>query len=132
MYKIVFYQNKNGESEVENYIMSLRKQVNNKDNRVKLNKIVAYINLLEEKGLELGEPYIKHLEEDIWELRPIRDRILFAHSENNTFLLLTYFMKETQKTPKQEIEKAKRLLKDYKERSEWNGKERINLGRSKS
>ncbi len=91
MYKIVFYQNKNGESEVENYIMSLRKQVNNKDNRVKLNKIVAYINLLEEKGLELGEPYIKHL---------------------------TYFMKETQKTPKQEIEKAKRLLKDYKERSE--------------
>ena len=113
MYKIVFYQNKNGESEVENYIMSLRKQVNNKDNRVKLNKIVAYINLLEEKGLELGEPYIKHLEEDIWELRPIRDRILFAHYENNTFLLLTYFMKETQKT-----EKAKRLLKDYKERSE--------------
>ncbi len=118
MYKIVFYQNKNGESEVENYIMSLRKQVNNKDNRVKLNKIVAYINLLEEKGLELGEPYIKHLEEDIWELRPIRDRILFAHYENNTFLLLSYFMKETQKTPKQEIEKAKRLLKDYKERSE--------------
>ena len=28
------------------------------------------------------------------------------------------FMKQTQKTPKSEIEKAKRLLEDYKNRSE--------------
>ena len=76
MYKIIFYQNQNGESEVENYINTLRKQVNNKDNRVKLNKIIAYMNLLSEQGLEIGSPYIKHLEDDIWELRPIRDRIL--------------------------------------------------------
>lgn len=118
MYKIIFYQNQNGESEVENYINTLRKQVNNKDNRVKLNKIIAYINLLSEQGLELGSPYIKHLEDNIWELRPIRDRILFAYYANNKFLLLTCFMKETQKTPKREIEKAKRLLKDYKERND--------------
>lgn len=117
MYKIIFYQNQNGESEVENYINTLRKQVNNKDNRVKLNKIIAYINLLSEQGLEIGSPYIKHLEDDIWELRPIRDRILFAYYTNNKFLLLTCFMKETQKTPKREIERARRLLKDYKERN---------------
>lgn len=72
MYKIIFYQNQNGQSEVENYINTLRKQVNNKDNRVKLNKIIAYINLLSEQGLDLGTPYIKHLEGDIWELRPVR------------------------------------------------------------
>ena len=117
MYKIIFYQNQNGESEVEDYINTLRKQVNNKDNRVKLNKIIAYINLLSEQGLEIGSPYIKHLEDDIWELRPIRDRILFAYYTNNKFLLLTCFMKETQKTPKREIERARRLLKDYKERN---------------
>ncbi len=117
MYKIIFYQNQNGESEVENYINTLRKQVNNKDNRVKLNKIIAYMNLLSEQGLEIGSPYIKHLEDDIWELRPIRDRILFAYYTNNKFLLLTCFMKETQKTPKREIERARRLLKDYKERN---------------
>ena len=28
-------------------------------------------------------------------------------------------MKQTQKTPKKEIEKAKRLLENYKKRSEW-------------
>ena len=26
----------------------------------------------------IGEPFIKHLEGEIWELRPLRDRILFA------------------------------------------------------
>ena len=52
MYKIIFYQNQNGESEVEDYINTLRKQVNNKDNRVKLNKIIAYMNLLSEQGLD--------------------------------------------------------------------------------
>ena len=123
MYKIIFYQNQNGESEVENYINTLRKQVNNKDNRVKLNKIIAYMNLLSEQGLEIGSPYIKHLEDDIWELRPIRDKILFAYYTNNKFLLLTCFMKETQKTPKREIERARRLLKDYKERNGENGTE---------
>lgn len=30
-------------------------------------------------------------------------------------------MKQTQKTPKSEIEKANRLLEDYKKRSDYNG-----------
>lgn len=32
------------------------------------------------------------------------------------------FIKQTQKTPKKEIEKAKKLLEDYKKRSDENGK----------
>ena len=66
----------------------------------------------------VSTPYIKHLDTEIWELRPLRDRILFAYWDNNKFILLSYFMKQTQKTPSREIEKAKRLLKDYKNRSE--------------
>ena len=68
-------------------------------------------------GLTLGEPYIKHIDSDIWELRPIRDRILFTSWYNNKFILLSVFTKNTQKTPRKEIEKAKRLLKDYIKRS---------------
>ena len=79
-----------------------------------------YINLLSEYGLELNEPYIKKIDDEIWELRPLRDRILFASWYNNKFILLTYFMKQTQKTPKIEIERAKRLFKDYKKRSDEN------------
>lgn len=116
MYKIIFYTNKKGYSEVYEYIKDLRSKMNNKDAKIKLNKITAYINQLSKKGLALGEPYIKHLDGDIWELRPLRDRILFAYYDNNRFIILTQFMKQTQKTPKKEIQKAKRYLKDYKKR----------------
>lgn len=68
------------------------------------------------QGCKIGEPYIKHLEDEIWELRPLRDRILFAYFDNNEFILLSIFMKKTQKTPKSEIQKAKRILKDYIDR----------------
>ena len=81
-----------------------------------MKKIDLYIDLLSEYGLTLSEPYIKKIENEIWELRPLRDRILFASWCNNKFVLLSVFMKKTQKTPKREIEKAKKLLEDYKKR----------------
>lgn len=68
----------------------------------------------------VGEPYIKHLDEEIWELRPLRERILFAYYGKEQFVLLNYFIKKTKKTPKKEIEKAKKLLKEYKERGDDN------------
>lgn len=116
MYKIEIYKNKNGESEIENYIRGLREK-KNKNNNIKFAKIVSYIRMLRENGLALGVPYIKHLEGEIWELRPLRDRILFAYIKNDKFILLNMFLKKTQKTPKREIEKAKNLLKDYMNRS---------------
>ncbi len=116
MYQIIFYTDKNGKSEIYEYLKNLRKQKNSKDAKIKLNKITAYINQLSTQGLSLGEPYIKHISDNIWELRPLRDRILFAYWDNNRFILLNIFMKQTQKTPQKEIEKAKRLLEDYQKR----------------
>ena len=115
MYEIEIYEDKNGHSEVYEFINELNKS-NSKDNRIKLKKINMYIELLSKHGLALTEPYIKKLDKEIWELRPLRDRILFASWCNNKFILLSVFMKKTQKTPKREIEKAKRLLEDYKKR----------------
>ena len=121
MFDIEIYEDKNGKSDVYEYIQRLNKS-KSKENRQKLKKINMYIELLSEYGLTLTEPYIKKLDKEIWELRPLRDRILFASWCNNKFVLLSVFMKQTQKTPRSEIEKAKRLLKDYKKRSgqdEW-------------
>lgn len=115
MYDIEIYEDKNGESDIFKYLESITKN-NSKDNRIKLKKINMYIELLSKYGLALSEPYIKKLDTEIWELRPLRDRILFASWYNNKFILLTVFMKQTQKTPRSEIEKAKRLLEDYKKR----------------
>ena len=63
---------------------------------------------------------MKHLEGDIWELRPLRDRILFAGYVDGSFVLLHQFMKKTQKTPRREIEQAKLELQDFKERGDQN------------
>lgn len=117
VYNIEFYEDKRGISEIINYLKELRYK-NNKDSRIKLIKITSYINQLSEMGLNLGQPYIKHIQDDIWELRPLRDRILFANFCNNNIILLSIFVKKTDKTPKKEIEKAKRLLIDYLKRRE--------------
>jgi len=74
------------------------------------------VKVLSEHGTQAGEPYIKHLDGEIWELRPLRDRILFVAWVNGNYVLLHQFMKKTQKTPAREIEKAKRELADLIER----------------
>ena len=117
MYNIEIYETINGKSEIKEYIKKLQEK-NNKNNHIKLNKIIAYIRMLQEQGLSLGTPYIKHIDDEIWELRPLRDRILFAYHIENKFILLSVFMKKTKKTPKNEIQKAKRYLEDYKIRSD--------------
>lgn len=116
MYKIEFYRDKNGKEPVIEYMRKLAHK-KDKDSRIKLNKINDYIEALRVYGTVIGEPYIKHLEDEIWELRPLRDRILFVAWNNGSFVLLHQFTKKTRKTPVREIEKAKRELADLKERS---------------
>jgi len=116
LHKIHFYKDKNGCEPVLDYLKELRSK-KDKDSRIKLKKINDYIEALSQYGTQVGEPYIKHLDGDIWELRPIRDRILFVAWHNGSFILLHQFMKKTQKTPAREIEKAKRELTDLIERN---------------
>ena len=114
MYKIHFYKDKQENQPVLEYMLDLQKQ-HDKDSRIKIKKIRDYINILATYGVSAGEPYIKHIEGEIWELRPLRDRIFFVAWNGNSFILLHHFMKKTQKTPKAEIEKAKRELTEIKE-----------------
>lgn len=115
MHKIYFYRDKNGKEPVVEYMtqLSLKKD---KDSRIKFNKINDYIEMLSRYGTQAGEPYVKHLDGDIWELRPLRDRIFFVAWVNDSYVILHHFMKKTQKTPAREIEKAKRELADLIER----------------
>ena len=77
MFEIIFYRDKNGNQPILEYIQELDSRTD-KDSRIKVNKIYDYMDALSEHGKRAGEPYIKHLEGEIWELRPLRDRILFA------------------------------------------------------
>ena len=88
-----------------------------KDARIRYKKIMEYIGKLKTYGVALGKPTVKSIKgTDLWELRPIRDRIFFAYWRNDIFVLLHHFFKKTQKTPPQEIAQAERNMKDFLER----------------
>ena len=117
MFKVFFYKDKNGESPIADYLQALAAK-SDKDSRIKLNKIYEYTKYLSESGAQVKEPYAKHLDGEIWELRPIRDRILYAAWDGQSFILLHHFMKDTRKTPRREIEQAKHNLADYRGRGQ--------------
>lgn len=120
MHEIYFYRDKKGNQPVLEYILQLT-QKKDKDSRIKLNKIQDYIGVLKNYGVAEGEPYVKYLGDDIWELRPLRDRIFFAAWVDGSYVLLHHFMKKTQRTPTKEIEQAKRELADLRGRGFHDG-----------
>ena len=117
MFKIRFYKDRHGNDLLAVYLAELaEKSKTSKNERVKFNKIIQYMELLKKHGTKLGEPYVKHIDDDIWELRPISDRILFFYWRDGYFIMLHHFAKKTNKTPQREIEQAKRKQKDFLER----------------
>ena len=114
MHNIHFYRDPRGQEPVLAYIKSVAER-SDKASRIKANKIRDYIKYLRVEGLNSGAPYVKHLDDEIWELRPLKDRILFASWQDDGFIFLHHFVKKTQKIPQRELKRAKRNLKKYKE-----------------
>ena len=85
-----------------------------RDIRAKFHRIVE---LIETKGLEqVHEPYVKHLEGPIWEMRMKgKDgiaRAAYVTATGRRVVVVHIFTKKTQKTPRREIETALRRAKD--------------------
>lgn len=75
MYTVEFYEKADGNSELWDFLEALRnKAATNKDARIQYKQISLYIELLQSKGTRLPDNITKHLEEDIWELRPGNNR----------------------------------------------------------
>ena len=122
MYKVGFYL-KNGKSDIIEYLDKLKiKSEKSKEARIIRNKILSYIKSLELYGTRVGEPIVKYIEDDIWELRPLNNRIFFFYFKDNKFILPHYFIKKTNKTPKKEIEEARNRMNDFIARSDKNVK----------
>ncbi|WP_345986612.1 type II toxin-antitoxin system RelE/ParE family toxin [Sulfurimonas sp. HSL-1656] len=80
--------------------------------------ILRNLDFLEQLGTGIREPYVKHLEEKLYEVRAkdhngIYRIIYFAHT-GRRFVLLHGFVKKTQKTPRKEIDIAKQRMKEMK------------------
>ena len=122
MYTVEFYETQDGECQVWDFLEGLRiKAASNKDARIQHKQASLYIELLQQNGTHLNENITKHLEDGIWELRPGNNRVFYFFFQDDVFVLLHQFRKKSQKTPKREIEKAKRERDDYLSRKE-NGK----------
>ena len=114
MYEVRFYENAKGDLPVKDFLAILESESSsNRDARIQHQQITHYIQLLCENGTRLGENFTKHLEDEIWELRPGCNRVLFFYFRDDTFVLLHAFRKRGQKTPHREIERAKA------ERADW-------------
>lgn len=117
MYQIEYYFDKNGNSEISDYFAELaEKAKTSKDARINMNKIAAYLKALKECGTRIGEPEVKYINDDIWELRPLAHRIFFFYWKDDKFVLLHHYIKKSQKTPPKELAKAKANKKDWEER----------------
>jgi len=73
--------------------------------------------LIESRGLHMvHEPYLKHLEGPVWEMRMIgKDRIAraaYVTATGRRVIIVHVFEKKTQKTPRREIETALRRAKE--------------------
>ena len=113
-FTVIAYEKENGESPVEEFINSL-------DVKMRA-KMYGMLSILQDKGNMLREPYSKHLDDGIFELRckvgSNITRVLYFFYYEGSIVLTNGFVKKTQKTPPAEITLAKERRLDYIERME--------------
>jgi len=113
-YQVIFFENENGDVPAEDFINSLDVKM--------IAKIYRLLVMISENGTNLREPYSKHLDDGIFELRAKVGsdiaRILYFFFVGKRVIVTNGFIKKTQKTPKSEIDKAKAFRKEYKEKEE--------------
>ncbi len=112
MWQVEFYEKENGEIPIKDFLLSLNEKMRAKAARE--------IKILSEFGNNLREPYSKHIQDGIFELR-IKfasdiSRIFYFFFDGDKIILTNGFIKKTQKTPKEEIERAINYKKDYQRR----------------
>ena len=113
-FKVLFYQKADGSEPVKQFLNSLDKKMRAKK--------VRTIEALQNNGNDLREPYSKHLDDGIFELRAKVgtdiSRVLYFFFIGQRVILTNGFIKKTQKTPKKEINLAKKYRNDFLQREE--------------
>jgi len=108
-YQGLLYELPNGKSPVNLFL--------DKQSAKMVAKFISRIDLLEKNGPNLREPFSKILEDGIYELRFQTEgnqaRILYFFTNSRQVILTNGFIKKTEKTPPEEIAKAKRYRSEF-------------------
>ena len=109
MWGIEYYETRKGKCPVQEFIDNL-------DLRSKA-KIARAIDLLEQFGIELGMPYAKHIEGELWELRirvgTNQYRIIYFLFIGKAFILLHGFVKKSGRIPERDLKIARDRRDDF-------------------
>ena len=99
MFDVIFYEGENGEKPVEIFLDSL-------DNKMRA-KLLGLLGLLSEKGNSLREPYSKHLQDGIFEIRckfgNDITRVLYFFYYNQRIILTNGFVKRRRRLLKTKL-----------------------------
>lgn len=111
-FEIRFYRDYKNNSPIEKFILGL-----GKNNKVLAAKTIQGIEKLRNRAYH-KEPLSKHLEQGLWELRIKVGtdilRIIYTFNKGRVIILLHVFVKKQQKIPKDELEIARKRLKETK------------------
>jgi phage-related protein len=114
-YRVVYYRTDSGREPVAEWLdgRTSREQA----------KLFWALERLAESGFLLGPPWLKKLDDDIWEVRVqhghLYARILFYERTKRVFVLLHAFAKRSQRTPKRKLHTARaRLMADWESHAE--------------
>lgn len=112
-FKAEFYKTKDGTKPAKDFMLS-------QDDKMKA-KLFGLVDVLEQYGNSLREPYSKPLGDGIFELRAKVgtniSRVLYFFYYEGRIILTHGFVKKTPKTPPSEIKKAKECRKYFLERN---------------
>lgn len=115
MFEIRFYETEDNRKPAVDFINAM-------DVKMKI-KTLQEIELLKEFGNQLREPYSKALRDGLFELRVQQGnnivRVFYFFFVGKQIILTNGFIKKTQKTPKNEIEKALGYKADFERRETY-------------
>lgn len=110
-FTITFFEDTNNNKPVEQFLLSL-------DVKARA-KLLGLLLILQEKGNQLREPYSKHLQDGIFEIRAKSGnniiRVLYFFYYGQNIILTNGFVKKTSRTPVTQIALAKKRRKKYLE-----------------
>lgn len=111
-FEVEYFEKEDGTYPAEEFILS-------QDVKMRA-KLFRLLELLEEKGNTLREPYSKSLDDGIFEIRAKQGsnitRVLYFFYIGNKIILTNGFIKKSQKTPPSEIDLAKKYRAEYEKR----------------
>lgn len=113
-FEIIFYQTSDGKIPIHDFLSNL-------DTKLRA-KTVGLMELLQEHGINLREPYTKHLDDGIFELRcklgSNLTRTLYFFYAGGKIVFTNGFVKKSPKTPPGAIDLAKKYRTDFINRQE--------------